>query len=135
MVVSRYAKEGKEGKKKGMMEMGGVAIILELLDVYPDLPEAAPLMAFWEEGEMKCWSAAQALRGFREALKRCVEGVEANDFTLHSGRVGAATWLALQGASAAVIKAAGRWKSEAYLVYLRVVEEAHSMASDLLERE
>jgi hypothetical protein len=40
-------------------------------------------------------------------------------YTLHSGRIGGATALAEAGAADSVIRAAGRWKSDAYLVYIR----------------
>ena len=40
-------------------------------------------------------------------------------FTLHSGRIGGATKLAAQGRSKLQIQRAGRWKSRAFLVYMR----------------
>ena len=51
------------------------------------------------------------------ALKSC--GIPPAAYNTHSLRVGRATDLALQGASDATIRATGRWKSNAFLKYIR----------------
>ena len=40
-------------------------------------------------------------------------------FALHSGRIGGATKLAAQGMSELQIQRAGRWKSRAFMVYVK----------------
>ena len=54
-------------------------------------------------------------------LKDLVAAVGENpeDFNTHSLRVGRATDLALAGTSDAIIRQTGRWKSNAYLAYVR----------------
>lgn len=53
-------------------------------------------------------------------LQRCVAdaGIKSR-LTLHSFRRGGATWYAGQGLTDAKLKAFGRWKSNAYLVYVK----------------
>ena len=49
-------------------------------------------------------------------------GVAPERYNTHSLRVGRATDLALEGASDATIRATGRWRSNAFLSYLRLTE-------------
>ena len=53
-------------------------------------------------------------------LQRCVAdaGIKSR-LTLHSFRRGGATWYASQGLTNAKLKAFGRWKSNAYLIYVK----------------
>ncbi|CAM9899729.1 unnamed protein product, partial [Choristocarpus tenellus] len=41
------------------------------------------------------------------------------EYALHSGRIGGATRLASMGVSELVIQRRGRWKSKAFMVYVR----------------
>ena len=47
-------------------------------------------------------------------------GLSCNRYTSHSFRIGAASFMASQGASDAQIKRAGRWSSYAFLAYIRI---------------
>ena len=56
-------------------------------------------------------------------------------FAFHSGRIGAATKLATQGMSELKIQRAGRWKSRAFMVYMRDAGEGARKVSPTLTRE
>jgi len=58
---------------------------------------------------------------FTAVLKRALTRLklEYSNYTSHSFRIGAATAAAMSGCSAEVIKQAGRWRSEAYRVYIK----------------
>ena len=56
-------------------------------------------------------------------------------FALHSGRIGGATQLAAQGMSELQIQRAGRWKSRAFMVYIREAGEGAEMVSAALARK
>ncbi|CAM9859608.1 unnamed protein product [Discosporangium mesarthrocarpum] len=47
------------------------------------------------------------------------EEVDAEEHALHSGRIGAATELELKGRTTFQIQRAERWKSDAFVVYVR----------------
>ena len=56
-------------------------------------------------------------------------------FALHSGRIGGATKLAAQRMSELQIQRAGRWKSRAFVVYMREAGEGAQKMSATLTRE
>ena len=56
-------------------------------------------------------------------------------FALHSGRIEGATKLAAQGMSELQIQRAGRWKSRAFMVYVRDAGEGAQKVSAALTRE
>lgn len=58
---------------------------------------------------------------FAKVLKQCVKylGLCPENYNTHSLRIGRATDLALLGIPDHIIKATGRWKSQAYLKYIR----------------
>ena len=49
-------------------------------------------------------------------------GRDPAQYALHSGRIGGATQLAVQGVPELQIQRAGRWKSRAFMTYVRDVE-------------
>ena len=53
-------------------------------------------------------------------------------YALHSGRIGGATQLAAQGATNVQIQRAGRWKSLAFMVYVRAGGEGADFVSQAL---
>lgn len=59
-------------------------------------------------------------------------GLDPNKFSPHSLRAGAATDAATNGASSHVIQALGRWRSQAYLAYLRPGHSEQASVSRLL---
>ena len=50
-------------------------------------------------------------------------GVDERNYAGHSFRIGAATTAAAAGVDDSMIQTLGRWKSSAYLVYIRVPQE------------
>ena len=68
------------------------------------------------------------------ALRLLVTSVGRNpeEFALHSGRIRGATHLASQGASEIQIQRAGRWKSSAFMVYVRAGGEGAKFVSHAL---
>ena len=55
---------------------------------------------------------------FRDILTR--SGIDSSQYSGHSFRIGAASTAAANGVEDSVIKTLGRWKSSAYLVYVRI---------------
>ena len=56
-------------------------------------------------------------------------------FALYSGRIGGATKIVAQGMSEMQIQRAGRWKSRAFVVYVRDAGEGAQKVSAALTRE
>jgi hypothetical protein len=71
------------------------------------------------------------------ALRRMPASARKNpaQFALHSGRIGGATKLAAQGMSEVQIQRAGRWKSRAFMVYVRDAGEGAKKVSAALTRK
>jgi len=59
-------------------------------------------------------------------------GMIPEEFALHSGRIGGATQLARRGATQIQIQRAGRWKSSAFMVYVRAGGEGANFVSRAL---
>ena len=59
-------------------------------------------------------------------------GRDPMQFALHSGRIGGATQLAAQGLSGLQIQRAGRWKSRAFMTYVREAGEGAEAVSTAL---
>lgn len=59
-------------------------------------------------------------------------GIDNAHYSGHSFRSGAATRAAEQGISDATIKALGRWKSEAYQVYIKTPKDKLAQYSKVL---
>lgn len=74
-----------------------------------------------ERGESRVVTTGEATR----ELRRMVNSVEADpkQYALNSGRIGAATQLAKQGASGIQIQGAGRRKSAAFMIFVRAEGE------------
>ena len=67
---------------------------------------------------------------FRKALSTA--GVQAEAYTGHSLRIGAGTTAAAKGVTDDIIKALGRWSSEAYQVYIRLLREQLAAITPLM---
>ena len=59
---------------------------------------------------------------FGAVLAKCIDylGLPKGGCRTHSFRIGAASWLAKNGISDKTIKEMGRWKSDAFLRYIRL---------------
>ena len=93
--------------------------MVELLSVYPKMPESAPLLSYRCGNEVRVWRYPEALAALRQVAARA--GDDPSEVGLHSLRIGAATTLAAGGdVSQRVIQREGRWKSsESSKVYTR----------------
>ena len=71
-----------------------------------------------------------------EASRRMVGslGRDPVQYALHLGRIGGRTQLAAQGASDIQIQREGRWKSLAFMVYVRAGGEGADFVSEALTR-
>ena len=67
----------------------------------------------------------------REALSTA--GVNATSYSGHSFRIGAATTARRKGLSLEKIQTLGRWKSSAYLLYIRLPREELSSVSKIIK--
>ena len=81
-------------------------------------PDPGPLFVF-QSG--KLLSRQDLVRNLHEALVR--EGIPASNYKGHSFRIGAATTAARCGLEDSLIQSLGRWKSTAYLSYIRIPRE------------
>ena len=105
-------------------------ILLDLLDMYPELDSQAPLMQGAGEQGWKVVSRSEATRALRLLVSSL--GMDPEEFALHSGRIGGATQLARMGATEIQIQRAGRWKSSAFMVYVRAGGEGAKFVSQAL---
>ena len=122
-----------EGAGVGKTPVGAFEALVELLDAHPRLPGGAPLMTRRTASGWKVITRIEAV----VALKRMAASAGKNpaQFALHSGRIGGATKLAAQGMPELQIQRAGRWKSRAFMVYLRDAGEGAQKVSAALTRE
>lgn len=111
----------------GRAPFGAFEAIVELLNVHPNLPGRAPLMTRMGANGWKVVTRGEAV----VALRRMVAcaGKDPAQYALHSGRIGGATQLAAQGVSDLQIQRAGRWKSRAFMVYVREAGEGAETVS------
>ena len=99
-----------------------VAAMLSYLAIRPPFP--GPLFIFSDgtslSRERLTVSLAQALR---------LAGLDASGYSGHSFRIGAATAAAQAGISDSLIQTLGRWKSSAFMTYIRTPKETLCAAS------
>jgi len=105
-IVTRERVVGRVGGNQTVQQMGALEILLDLLDLHPELGGSAPLMQSVKQGKWAVVSRSEATVALRD-MARSV-GANPADFALHSGRIGGATQLAKQGASVIQIQRAGR---------------------------
>ena len=92
---------------------GAVALMLELMSCFPDLPDRAPLTVYRFVSSARVVRYGRALRAVKEAVAK--SGHNPDEFALHSLRIGGATTLAAGGdISERVIQREGRWRSDTY---------------------
>lgn len=129
-VVTRMRVAPIVGQKENAERMGALEILMDLLDVHPELGATAPLMQTIDQGEWTVVSRSEATRVLRTMVER--SGGDPQQYALHSGRIGGATQLAKQGASAIQIQRAGRWKSSAFMAYVKAGGEGSNHVSQAL---
>ena len=90
------------------------------LSLYP-LEPAFPLFRFSSGLDL-------SYRLYNSIIKRLVQlvGLDPSSYSSHSVRAGAATQAARAGLDPDSIKCLGRWRSQAYMVYLRPPPEAYA---------
>ena len=115
-------RDDASGTRSGVGAGGGaVALMVELLSVYPtmpEMPESAPLSSYRCGNEVRVWRYPEALAALRQVAARA--GDDPSEVGLHSLRICAATTLAAGGdVSQRVIQREGRCKSsESSKVYI-----------------
>lgn len=122
-----------EGLGDGKAPVGAFEALVDLLNVHSSLPGNAPLMTRCTPAGWKVVTRSEAVVALR-MMVTCAGGNPAH-FALHSGRIGGATQLAAQGLSELQIQRAGRWKSRAFMVYVREAGEGAKSVSEALARE
>ena len=122
-----------EGAGAGKIPIGAFETLVELLDAHTRLPGGAPLMTRRTASERKVITRTEGAVALR--MMAASAGKNPAQFALHSGRIGGATKLAAQGMSELQIRRAGRWKSRAFMVYVRGAGESAQKVSAALTRE
>ena len=117
----------------GKIPVGAFAALVELLDAHPRLPGGAPLMTRRTASGWKVITRTEAVVALR--MMAASAGKNPAQFALHSGRIGGATKLAAQGMTELHIQRAGRWKSRAFMVYIRNAGEGAQKVSAAPTRE
>ena len=106
-------------------ELCPVAAVLSYLVHHPS--GEGPLFQFRDGSPL---TRARFVLEFRKALSSA--GVQADGYTGHSFRIGAATTAAAKGIPDNMIKALGRWTSEAYQIYIRLPREQLASVTAML---
>ena len=118
----------------GGVPAGAFEALLELLNVHPQLPGEAPLTTRLTPQGWRVFTRTEAVAALR--LMVGSSGRDPAQYALHSGRIGGATQLAAQGISELQIQRAGRWKSRAFMTYVRAAGEgAESVSAALAKTE
>ena len=97
--------------------VGAFEVLLDLLAVHPLLPGGSPLTDRRTSRGWKPFTRTEAVAAVRLMIGS--SGRDPAQYALHSGRIGGATLLAAQGVPQLQIHLAGRWKSRAFMTYVR----------------
>ena len=79
------------------------------------------------------WTKQQATVAPREVV--ALAGVRADEYALHSLRIGGATHLSAGGASPDTLQREGRWASDAYKAYVRRHGKDASWVANVMAQE
>ena len=79
------------------------------------------------------WTQQQATTSLRAVV--ALAGVRADEYALHSLRIGGATHLSAGGASPEVLQREGRWASDAYKAYVCSHGKDASWVADVMAQE
>ena len=115
-VIRRTRLSNAREMTRGVL-VGGSDVLLELLDVHPQLPGESPLTV---RATSQGWKFSPRMKAVT-ALGLIVgcSGRDAMQFSLHSGRIEGGTKFAAQGISGLQIQRAGRCKSRAFMTFVR----------------
>ena len=122
-----------EGTGVGKTPVGAFEALVELLDAHPRLLGGAPLTTRRTAFVWKVTTRTEAVVALR--MMAGSAGKNPAQFVLHSGRIGGATKLAAQEIPELQIQRACRWKSQAFMVYVRDAGEGAQKVSAVLTRE
>ena len=111
-------------------EVGGFEVMLELMLLYPNLESSSPLATYADGNRWRVWTRNQATASLRDLVGK--QGMVPEEYALHSGRIGGATKLAAGGVSNMEIQRQGRWKSDAFMMYVRATREEEVKVSRVL---
>ena len=95
-----------------------------------DSPPMRGLLFFFEDGSTL--SRPRLVQSLRQVLSSV--GVDDTSYSGHSFRIGAATTAARMGVSDSLIKTLGKWKSSAFMLYIRTPWERLAEVSPTLAR-
>ena len=119
-----------DGVDGDVRSKGALEILHDLLEFYLTLDGAAPLMQTYSVAGWRVINRREATHALRMIVAGA--GRDSLQCALHSGRIGGATQLAAQGASNVQIQRADRWKSLAFMVYVRAGGEGAEFFSPAL---
>lgn len=109
-----------------VLNRGVLDLVLELLDVHPELRTQVPLLQTRSGVEWKAISQTEAIMALMRMITPLVVTPQSSqsirfilEESLHSGRIAGTTSLAAMGASESQIQRAGRRKSLAFMSYIR----------------
>jgi hypothetical protein len=125
-------------RRGAVVQHGGDAlhILLHLLQLDTTISNTAPLMSYTESTDsatvVKTVTSKLATSYLRYMVSAAGQSARATNYTIHSGRIGGATALAAAGVADSAIMAAGRWKSDAYLRYIRPTRQDAAVAAKAL---
>ncbi|XP_060585109.1 uncharacterized protein LOC132741045 [Ruditapes philippinarum] len=125
IVTIRYSKTDQYGRGsvlKIKRSNSAICVVSNMLEFLKRRPQV--------DGPLFCHLNGKPLTRyqFTSVLKKCLNNLRLDygKFTSHSFRIGAATAAAMLGYDVETIKRAGRWRSEAYRVYLKK-EDVHTL--------
>ena len=95
--------------------------MLELISIHERLGPREPLATYGTKDGWEVWTRQQVMR----ALRVLVPG----EYALHSGSIGEATRLVALSLQAWAIQREGRWKRDAFMMYVRANREDEKRAS------
>ena len=115
---------------------GGAAVdlLIGLMSCCLLLPCSAPLVAFAVgNGRWSMWTQHQATAVLRKVVT--LAGVRAEEYALHSLRIGGATHLSARGGKPEVLQREGRWASNSYKTYVRSHGKDGSWVASVMAQE
>ena len=104
-----------------------VAAVLNYLSVRPSTP--GPLFVFASGSPL---TRAGLVDHLRESLRQA--GIDSSQYSGHSFRIGAATAAAAAGYSDSAIQSFGRWKSDAFVSYIRTAPDQLARVAPMLAK-